>query len=94
MSSICIRLTILFAYMTKTRFFTPSASKLISPYQNWFANGVTIFSIQFTFQHPFINDLKTDETDPSFLSTAQKTTHHQTFTNVLKKKLINRTAFL
>ena len=45
----------------------------MSPHQYWLENGVKIFSLQFNFLRPFIYDLKTDETDPSFLTIAQKT---------------------
>ena len=57
-------------------FFTSIASKIMGPYQNWLNNGVKIFSLQFNFLRPSIYDLKTDESDPSFLSIAQKATHH------------------
>ena len=55
----------------------------MSPYQYWFDNGVKIFSFQFNFLRPSIYDLKTDESDPSFLSVAQKVCHHQTDTKFL-----------
>ena len=61
-------------------FFDSIASKIMAPYQYWLDNGVTIFSLQFNFLRPSIYDLKTDENDPSFLSTAQKATHHLTYT--------------
>ena len=60
-------------------FFTSIASKIMGPYQYWLENGVKIFSLQFNFLRPSIYDLKTDESDPSFLSIAQKATHHQTY---------------
>ena len=53
-------------------FFTSIASKFMAPYQYWLENGIKIFSLQFNFLRPSIYDLKTDENDPSFLSTAQK----------------------
>ena len=65
-------------------FFTSIASKIIGPYQYWLKNGVKIFSLQFNFLRPSIYDLKTDESDPSFLSIAQKATHHQTYTKFLQ----------
>ena len=66
-------------------FFTSIASKIMGPYQYWLDTGVKIFSLQFNFLHPSIYDLKTDESDPSFLSTSQKaTTHHQTYTKFLQ----------
>ena len=65
-------------------FFTPIASKIVCPYQYWLDNGVKIFSLQFNFLRPSIYDLKTDESDSSFLSVSQKTTHHQTYTKFLQ----------
>ena len=53
-------------------FFTSIASKIMAPYQYWFDNCVKIFSLQFTFLCPSIYDLKTDESDPSFLTLSQK----------------------
>ena len=65
-------------------FFTSIASKIMGPYQYWLENGVKIFSLQFNFLRPSIYDLKPDESDPSFLSIAQKATHHQTYTKFLQ----------
>ena len=65
-------------------FFTSIASKIMGPYQYWLDNGVKIFSLQFNFLRPSIYDLKTDESDPSFLSVSQKTTHHQLYTKFLQ----------
>ena len=65
-------------------FFTSIASKIMGPYQYWLENGVKIFSLQFNFLRPSIYDLKTDESDPSFLSIAQKASHHQTYTKFLQ----------
>ena len=65
-------------------FFTSIASKILGPYQYWLDNGVKIFSLQFNFLRPSIYDLKTDESDPSFLSFSQKATHHQTYTKFLQ----------
>ena len=65
-------------------FFTSIASKIMGPYQYWLDNGVKIFSLQFNFLRPSIYDLKTDESDPSFLSVSQKATHHQTYPKVLQ----------
>ena len=42
------------------------------------------YSFQFNFLRPSIYDLKTDENDPSFLSTAQKGTHHLTYIRFLQ----------
>ena len=64
-------------------FFTSIASKIMGPYQNWLDNGVKSFSLQFSFLRPSIYDLKTDESDPFFLSISQKATHHQTYTKLL-----------
>ena len=44
----------------------------------------TIFSFQFNFLCPSIYDLKTDKSDPSFLSLSQKACHHQTYTKILQ----------
>ena len=65
-------------------FFKSIASKIMALYQYWFDNGVKIFSLQFYFLRPSIYDLKTDENDPSFLSNAQKATHHFTYTRFLQ----------
>ena len=65
-------------------FFNSIASKVMGPYQYWLDNGVKIFSLQFNFLRPSIYDLKTDESDPSFLSVSQKATHHQTYTKFLQ----------
>ena len=59
-------------------YFTSIASKIMGPYQYWLDNGVKIVSLQFNFLRPSISDLKTDESDPSFLSISKKTIHHQT----------------
>ena len=65
-------------------FVTSIASKVTTPYQYWLENGIKIFSLHFNFLRPSIYDLKTDENDPSFLSTAQKTTHQLTYTRFLQ----------
>ena len=65
-------------------FFTSIASKIMGPYQYWLDNGVKIFSLQFNFLRPSIYGLKTDESDPFFLSLSQKDTHHQKYTKFLK----------
>ena len=65
-------------------FFRSIASKIMAPYQYWLENGIKILSLQFNFLRPSIYDLKTDEKDPSFLSTAQKATHHLTYTRFLQ----------
>ena len=65
-------------------FFTSIASKIMGPYQYWLDNGVKIFSLQFNFLRPSIYDLKTDESDPPFLSISQKASHHQTYTKFLQ----------
>ena len=65
-------------------FFTSIASKIIEPYQYWLDNGVKIFSLQFNFLRPSIYDIKTDKSEPSFLSVSQKATHHLTYTKFLQ----------
>ena len=65
-------------------FFTSIVSKIMGRYQYWLDNGVKIFSLQFNFLRPSIYDLKTDESDPSFLSISQKATHHQMYTKFLQ----------
>ena len=65
-------------------FFTSIASKIVGPYQYWLDNGVKSFSIIFNCLRHSICDLKTDESDPSFLSILRKATHHQTYTKFLQ----------
>ena len=65
-------------------FFPSIASKIMSLYQYWLDNGVKIFSLQFNFPRLSVYDLKTDESDPSFLSLSQKASHHQTYTRFLQ----------
>ena len=77
--SIRIQLTIHSAYMTQIK--TLLASKT---YQYWLDHGLKIFSLQCSFLRPFIYDLKTDESDPSFLYISQKATQHQTYTKFLQ----------
>ena len=86
LTSLCINPTdySFHLYDKNQDFFTTIASKLMGPYQYWLDNGVKIFSLQFIFLHPSIYDLKTDESDPSFLSLSQKGTHHQTYTKFLQ----------
>ena len=50
----------------------------MAPSQYRLDNGVEFFSLMFNFLRPSIYDW--DESDPSFLSLSQKTSHHQTFT--------------
>ena len=57
----------------------------MAPYQYWLDNGDKIFSLQFNFLRPTIYHLKTDESDPSFLTLSQKATHHQTYTKFLQQ---------
>ena len=59
-------------------FFTSIASKIMAPYQYSLDNGVKIFSLQLNFLRPSLYDLKTDKSDPPFLSESQKSTHYQT----------------
>ena len=65
-------------------FFTSIASKIVGPDQYWLDNGVKSFSLQLNFLRPLIYDLKTHESDPSFLYISQKATHHQTYTKILQ----------
>ena len=65
-------------------FFTSIASKIMAPYHYWLDNGIKIISLQFNVVRPSIYDLKTEEKDPCSLSTAQKTTHHLTYTRFLQ----------
>ena len=53
-------------------FFASIVSKVLGPYQYWLDNGDKTFSLQFHILSPSIYDLKTDESDPSFLSISQK----------------------
>ena len=73
-------------YDTNQDFFTSIPSKIMGPYQYWLDNGVKIVSLQFNFLRPSIYDLKTDESDPSFLSISQKATHHKTYTKIQQYK--------
>ena len=83
--SICIQLITPSNSMIKNKiFFTSIASKIIALYQYWLENGIKIISLQFNFLRLSIYDLKTDENDPSFLSTAQKANHHLTYTRFLQ----------
>ena len=72
------------SYDKNQDFSTSIASKTMGPYQYWLDNGVKIFSLHFNFLRPTIYDLKTDESDPSFLSVSQKATHRQTYTKFLQ----------
>ena len=65
-------------------FFTPIASKIMTPYHYWLDNNVKTFSPHFIFLRPSIYDPKTDEDDPSFLSSSQKATHHNTYVTFRK----------
>ena len=65
-------------------FFTSIASTIMGPYPYWLDNGVKIFSLQFNFLRPSIYNLKTGESDPSFLSSSQNVAHHQTYTKFLQ----------
>ena len=81
------QLTSLYMHPTDYSFhlhLPPFASKIMGPYQYWLDNAVKVFSLQFNFLRPTIYDLKTDESDPSFLSKSQKATHHQTYTKFLQ----------
>ena len=72
--------------MTKIRNFNQNINrfKIMSPYQYWLEKGVQIFYIQFNFLRPSIYDIKTDESDLSFLTLSQKASHHQTYTKILQ----------
>ena len=65
-------------YDNNQDFFTSIASKIMSPYLKWLENGIKIFLLQFNLQRPSIYDLKTDDSDPSFLSFSQKASHPTT----------------
>ena len=75
-------------------FFTSIPSKIMYPYQYWLDNGVKIFSLQFNFPRSSINDLNTDECDPSFLSVAKKVSHHQTYTQFLQHSIPHNYIFV
>ena len=62
-------------------FFTSIASKIIALNQHWLDNGEKIFS---PVLRSSIFDLKTDKSDPSFLSTSEKIANHQTYTKFLQ----------
>ena len=71
-------------YEKYRNFFTSIASIKMSPCQTSLDNGVKNFSLQLNFLRPSIYDLKTDESDPSFLSVSQKASHRQTYTKLLQ----------
>ena len=56
----------------------------MGPYQYWLNNGVKMLPLQINFLRPSIYDLKTDKSDPFFLSVSQKATNHQTYTKFLQ----------
>ena len=66
----------------------------MGPYQYWLDNGVKIFTLQFNFLRPSLYDLKTDESDPSFLSVSQKATHHQAYTKFLQHTIPKKHFFV
>ena len=71
-------------------FFTSIASKIMIPYHYWLDNIVKIFSLQFNFLKTSTYYLKTDEDEPSFFSSSQKTFRHNTYVTFLKhQKLKN-----
>ena len=74
------------SWLTPTTTTPHLASKIMSSYQYWLDNGGKVFSLQFNILRPSIFDLKTDENGHSFLSVAQKITHHQTYTKFLQYK--------
>ena len=71
-------------YNKNQDFFTFIASTIMTAYHYWLDKNVKRFSLQFNFLRPSIDELKTDEDDPSFLSTSQKATHHDTYVTFLK----------
>ena len=66
----------------------------MSPYTYWLENDVKLFSLNFNVLRSSIYDLKTDESDPSFLSISQKVTHHQTYTKFLQHTKPKKNTFL
>ena len=81
-------------YEKNQDFFPSIASKIMSPYQYWLDNGVKIFSLQFNFLRPPFYELKTDESDPSFLSLSQKASQHQTNTKFLQHTKPQNSSFV
>ena len=75
-------------------FFTSISSKILPPNESWLENCLNIFSLQFNFLRPSIYDLKTDESDPSFLSFSQNATHLRTYTIFLRNKPTTKRHFL
>ena len=49
-------------------------------------NMVKYFLLQLNFLRPSIYDLKTDDDDPSFLSSSQKATYLNTYTTFLEHR--------
>ena len=66
-------------YDKNQNFCTLIASKIMAPYQFWLDNGVKTVSLQFNFQRQSIYDLKTDESDSSFLSLSRYGPFKQNF---------------
>ena len=67
-------------------YYTSVASKLIRPYEYWLQNRIKIFSLQFNFLRPSINDMHYEETDPNFLPLNTKKQHHNTYKKFLEHK--------
>ena len=65
-------------------FFTSIASKIRTPDHSLLDNNVKISSLQSNFLRLSIYGLKTDEDDPSFLSSLQTATHHNTYITFFK----------
>ena len=57
-------------------FFTSIAAKTFSPYQYWLGNNVKNVLLKVNFFRPSQYGFKTNENDPSFLSTYEEATHH------------------
>ena len=75
-------------------FFTSIASKIMTPYHYWLHKNVKIFSLQFNFLRLLIYDLKTDEEDPTFLTSSQKAAHQNTYITFLKHQKPKKNIFV
>ena len=70
----------------KNDYHTPTASKLITPYDWWLNIKMKIFSPQYKFLRSFPYDLRTKENDANFLPYQIKKAHHFTYQQFLKYK--------
>ena len=70
----------------KSDYHISIASKLITPYDWWLNNKVKSFSVQNSFLRPSPYDLRTEETDGSFLPYQIKKSNHITYQKFLQRE--------